>query len=142
MRPEQPPAQPTTNLERLAWMLRTLRAAVARACPSDLASLREDLVQVALVRVLEGIGPTLAGGPARTAADRGAHAVLSLLIDHLPQECLEKLRNHGRQNLPCGSPSFVEELGTTTGRTLKLRPRGRPSKGVENEMVSVPFLKR
>jgi RNA polymerase sigma-70 factor, ECF subfamily len=30
-----------------------LRAAVARACPGDLASQREDLVQVALVRVLE-----------------------------------------------------------------------------------------
>jgi RNA polymerase sigma-70 factor, ECF subfamily len=53
VRPEQPPPQPATNAERHAWMLRTLRAAVARACPSDLASLREDLVQVALVRVLE-----------------------------------------------------------------------------------------
>jgi RNA polymerase sigma-70 factor, ECF subfamily len=38
---------------RLVWMLRTLRAAVARACPGDLAAQREDLVQVALVRVLE-----------------------------------------------------------------------------------------
>jgi len=34
-------------------MLQALRAAVARACPSDLASQREDLVQTSLLRVLE-----------------------------------------------------------------------------------------
>jgi len=34
-------------------MLQTLRAAVARACPRDLAHHREDLVQVAMLRVLE-----------------------------------------------------------------------------------------
>jgi RNA polymerase sigma-70 factor (ECF subfamily) len=34
-------------------MLRTLRAAMARACPAELASQREDLVQAALVRVIE-----------------------------------------------------------------------------------------
>jgi len=38
---------------RSVWMLRTLRAAVARACPRDLASQREDLVQAALLRILE-----------------------------------------------------------------------------------------
>lgn len=52
MRPE-PPAQSTPRLERPAWMVQILRAAVARHCPSDLASHREDLVQAALVRVLE-----------------------------------------------------------------------------------------
>ena len=51
--PEQPPAEPKTSPERPAWMQRTLRAAVARACPSDLAAHREDLVQAALLRVLE-----------------------------------------------------------------------------------------
>ena len=56
MRPEQPPTQPTPRPERHAWMLHTLRAAVGRACPSDLAAQREDLVQVALVRVLEHEG--------------------------------------------------------------------------------------
>jgi RNA polymerase sigma-70 factor, ECF subfamily len=34
-------------------MLRTLRAAVARACPAERSSSREDLVQSALVRVIE-----------------------------------------------------------------------------------------
>lgn len=38
------------EVERLA---RALRRAVARACPPELASAREDLVQAALVRVLE-----------------------------------------------------------------------------------------
>ena len=52
MRPEQPPPEPTPH-ERRAWMVQTLRAAVARACPSDLGTLREDLVQMAIVRVLE-----------------------------------------------------------------------------------------
>jgi RNA polymerase sigma-70 factor (ECF subfamily) len=37
-------------------MLRTLRSAVGRACASDLAAQREDLVQAALVRVLEREG--------------------------------------------------------------------------------------
>ena len=37
-------------------MVQTLRAAVARACPSDLGALREDLVQTAVVRVLEHEG--------------------------------------------------------------------------------------
>lgn len=55
MRPEQPP-NPPTSPERHAWMLQTLRAAVGRACPSDLAAHREDLVQVALLRVLEHEG--------------------------------------------------------------------------------------
>jgi RNA polymerase sigma-70 factor (ECF subfamily) len=50
--PEQPPGNLAAQ-ERAAWILRTLRAAVARACPSDLATHREDLVQAALVRVLE-----------------------------------------------------------------------------------------
>ena len=56
MRPEQPrasdPGAPERS-ERPAWLLQTLRAAVARARPSDLASQREDRVQVALLRVLE-----------------------------------------------------------------------------------------
>lgn len=52
MRPE-PPAQPSPRVERPAWMVEILRAAVARHCPLDLASHREDLVQAALVRVLE-----------------------------------------------------------------------------------------
>lgn len=55
MRPEQPPSPPTSP-ERHAWMLQTLRAAVGRACPFDLAAHREDLVQAALLRVLEHEG--------------------------------------------------------------------------------------
>ena len=43
----------STPAARSAWMLRTLRLAVARACPRDLATQREDLVQSALLRVLE-----------------------------------------------------------------------------------------
>jgi len=38
---------------RTAWMLDTLRSAVHRACPGEAAYQREDLVQVALLRVLE-----------------------------------------------------------------------------------------
>ena len=60
----------------------------------------------------------------------------------LTQECLDKLRSHGRQNLPCGSPSFVDELGARAGRPLQFRPHGRPAKAVEKERVSAPFLKR
>ena len=53
MRPESPPPASLPRPERHAWMLRTLRAAVGRACASDRAAQREDLVQAALVRVLE-----------------------------------------------------------------------------------------
>jgi len=53
VRPEQPSLQSTTIPERHGWMLKTLRAAVARTCPSDLGAQREDLVQAALLRVLE-----------------------------------------------------------------------------------------
>ena len=56
MRPEQPPTPPRTSPERHAWMLQPLRAAVGRACASDLAAHREDLVQAALLRVLEHEG--------------------------------------------------------------------------------------
>ncbi len=57
MRPEQPsPDHATDPSTRPAWLLRTLRIAVARACPSDLAAQREDLVQAALLRVLEREG--------------------------------------------------------------------------------------
>jgi len=56
VRPEQPPASEPEGPERSArpaWLVNTLRAAMSRACPSDLGSQREDLVQVALLRVLE-----------------------------------------------------------------------------------------
>ncbi|RPH64904.1 MAG: hypothetical protein EHM78_26110 [Myxococcaceae bacterium] len=53
MHPEQPPTQPSAGPERHTWMLQNLRAAVSRACSSDLAAHREDLVQAALLRVLE-----------------------------------------------------------------------------------------
>ena len=53
MRPEQPLPPPSAGPERHAWMLQNLRAAVGRARSSDLAAHREDLVQVALLRVLE-----------------------------------------------------------------------------------------
>ena len=53
MCPEQPPARTVPNPERHSWMLQILRAAVGRSCPSDLAAHREDLVQIALIRVLE-----------------------------------------------------------------------------------------
>ena len=87
MRPEQPPAQQTTNLERLAWMLRTLRAAVARACPADVASLREDLVQVTLVRVLEHAQPEQ--NRARTASDLWRVA-FSVIADELRRRRAEE----------------------------------------------------
>ena len=49
--PERGPS-PAKNA-RPAWMLGTLRAAVRRACPGESAAQQEDLVQVALVRILE-----------------------------------------------------------------------------------------
>lgn len=38
------------------------------------------------------------------------------------------LRLNTTKGLPCGSPQFIEQLAKTTGRTLQLRPRGRPRK--------------
>ena len=49
---EPKPAARRTSAE-VEQLIAALRRAVARACPPDLASTREDLVQTALVRVLE-----------------------------------------------------------------------------------------
>jgi peptidoglycan/xylan/chitin deacetylase (PgdA/CDA1 family) len=44
-----------------------------------------------VVRMLEELRPALPVDEGRVAASQGPHAVLSLLLDHLPQACLEEL---------------------------------------------------
>jgi peptidoglycan/xylan/chitin deacetylase (PgdA/CDA1 family) len=44
-----------------------------------------------VARMLGGLGPALPEDLARVTAPRGAHAVLALLLDNLPQVCLEEL---------------------------------------------------
>jgi len=47
--------------------------------------------------------------------------------DHVDQ--VNVLRKHVEKGLPCGSESFVRELGRKIGRMLEYRPQGRPRKG-------------
>ncbi len=91
MRPEPPPPQQATNPERHAWMLQTLRAAMARACPSDLAAHREDLVQAGLLRVLEREGQG-EQNQVRTASYLWRVA-FSVIADELRRRRAEELRS-------------------------------------------------
>lgn len=43
-------------------------------------------------------------------------------------DCCEMLRRHSRQNLPCGSPAFVDELERLAGVPLRHKPTGRRAK--------------
>lgn len=106
MRPEQPPAESKTSPERQAWMQRTLRAAVARACPSDLAAQREDLVQAALLRVLEREEQG-EQNQVRTASYLWRVA-FSVIADELRRRRAEELRSRR---------SMVGEQGTQDGAT-------------------------
>lgn len=94
MPPEHPSAvQDTVDdvSDRSAWMLRTLRTAVGRACPSDLGSLREDLVQAALLRVLEHEGQG-EQNQVRTASYLWRVA-FSVIADELRRRRAEELRS-------------------------------------------------
>lgn len=51
----------------------------------------------------------------------------------LPQDCVETLRRHARQNLPCGSNAFVEEAERLSGRSMKPRAPGRQRKPDDEE---------
>ena len=44
------------------------------------------------------------------------------------QRSIDKLRDHVSKGLPCGIPTFIENLECSTGRVLHCRPRGRPKK--------------
>jgi putative transposase len=46
----------------------------------------------------------------------------------LSQECVVEIRENCRQNLPCGSEGFVDELERLAGRQLRHRKAGRPAK--------------
>lgn len=50
------------------------------------------------------------------------------LADGDEQQCLKRLRSHANKGLPCGSPTFIEQLESSTGRMLQCRPQGRPRK--------------
>lgn len=52
---------------------------------------------------------------------------------------LDALRRHTRQNLPCGAPEFLDRLESIAGRSLRYRPRGRPTRPKDEEGVGVPF---
>jgi putative transposase len=46
------------------------------------------------------------------------------LSEGLANDCLHTLRRNGSQNLPCGSPDFVERLEKLTGLRLRYAPHG------------------
>jgi peptidoglycan/xylan/chitin deacetylase (PgdA/CDA1 family) len=78
----------------------------------------------ALVRALAGHGPALAEGPARAAARRGAHKVLSLILDHLPQTCLEELPGRLASEGFAASGSFPGLRPMDWGMLAELRDAG------------------
>jgi putative transposase len=47
------------------------------------------------------------------------------LADGIADDTLATLRQHGSQNLPCGSPQFISALEQSVGRELRYRPPGR-----------------
>ena len=73
---------------------------------------------------------------------RGIDDWSTWLANGLTRECIDTLRQHASQNLPCGSEEFVAELERTAGRPLRYRPRGRPSKPVEGDCAGASFVKR
>jgi RNA polymerase sigma-70 factor (ECF subfamily) len=113
VRPEQPTAsgaESPERSERPAWLLQTLRAAVARACPSDLASQREDLVQAALLRVLEREAQG-EQNQVRTASYLWRVA-FSVIADELRRRRADQLRSRrtmvGEQPVPEGRTPLPE----------------------------------
>lgn len=60
----------------------------------------------------------------RSSHLRGIACWSSWLARGVPDDCRDLLRRHGRRDLPCGSPEFVDELGKAAGRDLQYRPRG------------------
>jgi len=46
------------------------------------------------------------------------------LAREVPEECRSNLQRNERQNLPCGSDDFVDELEKSAGRNLRFRSRG------------------
>lgn len=56
------------------------------------------------------------------------------------QACVDRLRLHINQNLPCGSEEFVEQLGNIAARPLRFRQRGRPRRPSPDGDSSKPFL--
>jgi putative transposase len=46
------------------------------------------------------------------------------LAEGFVDDALKTLRQHGGQNLPCGSSQFIAELEKSAGRQLRFRPRG------------------
>jgi putative transposase len=46
------------------------------------------------------------------------------LLHRIPDERQKLLKRNVRLGLPCGSDSFVEELGRTVGRDLRYHPHG------------------
>ncbi|HKX99523.1 MAG TPA: transposase [Steroidobacteraceae bacterium] len=76
---------------------------------------------------------------------RGIADWSSWLSQRVPDEREMLLRRNVRLGLPCGSDSFVEELGRTIGRDLRYHPRGgqRRVKGSDpstNMKGSDPFV--
>jgi putative transposase len=57
------------------------------------------------------------------------------LREGIADEILAELRRNTSQNLPCGSPEFIERLEKKAGRSLRYRCRGGQLK------VNVPFKK-
>lgn len=63
---------------------------------------------------------------------RGIGDWSSWLAAGVPDECGKLLRRNARLGLPCGSASFVEQLGRMAGRDLRFHPQGgRRKKKVE-----------
>ena len=67
--------------------------------------------------------PILRGEP-RSILLTGIRDWSRWLAEGLSTDTLETLRNHGSQNLPCGSAEFVARLEKAAGRHLRFRPRG------------------
>ncbi len=94
-----------------------------------------------------GIRPdTLVGPRPRSSLFSGINDWSEWLARGLRPSELEALRKNGRQNIPCGSESFVAELEKIAARTLQHRRPGRPSKDATEkgdahllEKVNVPF---
>lgn len=57
----------------------------------------------------------------------------------LNDESAAVLRSNARQNLPCGSDSFVKSLEQQAGRPLRPRGCGRPRKTRESNAEGFPF---
>ncbi|MDQ7002257.1 MAG: hypothetical protein Q9N02_06170 [Ghiorsea sp.] len=53
------------------------------------------------------------------------------LLTKEDNEHLNVLRKHVEKGLPCGSEGFIKALGEKIGRTLELRPQGRPRVSTE-----------